>query len=196
MRCPLAGSVTDHKLCVCTSKTGTWCMSVYMRALGAKVGSWVTFRYSNVQTAPDMLRIGDGTHVGDLANMVPSCALDADSILVAPIDIGKQVHHQLSYFDMRTRALLLGLPDATSARMWPIRTVCCLRWCLWHKRLWHAAASSACHPGIQGSARSSLVPGVLRRLCQGADGGGGAVAICACQPSIQVLYAAFSFQVP
>lgn len=65
-------------------------MTVYMRALGAGVGSWVTFRYSNVQTAPDMLRIGEGTHVGDLANMVASCALDAGSVLVAPIQIGKQ----------------------------------------------------------------------------------------------------------
>ena len=65
-------------------------MSVYMRALGAKVGTLDTFRYSNIQTAPDMLRIGEGTHVGDLANMVASCALDAGSVLVAPIDIGKQ----------------------------------------------------------------------------------------------------------
>ena len=46
---------------------------------------------SAMQTAPDMLNIGDGTHVGDMANMVSSLAIDASSMLVAPIDIGKQV---------------------------------------------------------------------------------------------------------
>ena len=66
-------------------------MTLYLRCLGAKIGSWVTFRYCNVQTAPDMLIIGDGTHVGDMANMITSCALDAEAVLVAPIDIGKQV---------------------------------------------------------------------------------------------------------
>ena len=70
---------------------GTWFMTLYLRCLGAKIGSWVTFRYCNVQTAPDMLIIGDGTHVGDMANMITSCALDAGAVLVAPIDIGKQV---------------------------------------------------------------------------------------------------------
>ena len=70
---------------------GTWFMTLYLRCLGAKIGSWVTFRYCNVQTAPDMLLIGDGTHVGDMANMITSCALDAGAVLVAPIEIGKQV---------------------------------------------------------------------------------------------------------
>ena len=72
---------------------GTWFMTLYLRCLGAKIGSWVTFRYCNVQLAPDMLLIGDGTHAGDMANMITSCALDAGAVLVAPIDIGKQVHH-------------------------------------------------------------------------------------------------------
>ena len=66
-------------------------MTLYLRCMGAKIGSWVTFRYCNVQTAPDMLIIGDGTHVGDMANMITACALDAGAVLVAPIDIGKQV---------------------------------------------------------------------------------------------------------
>ncbi len=70
---------------------GTWFMTLYLRCMGAKIGSWVTFRYCNVQTAPDMLIIGDGTHVGDMANMITACALDAGAVLVAPIDIGKQV---------------------------------------------------------------------------------------------------------
>jgi hypothetical protein len=70
---------------------GTWAINVYMRLLGAKIGSWVTFRHCNVQTVPDMLHIGDGTHVGDMANMVVSFALDSCSVLVAPIEIGKQV---------------------------------------------------------------------------------------------------------
>lgn len=70
---------------------GTWFINVYMRLLGGKIGSWVTFRMCNVQTAPDMLQIGDGTHVGDMANMVVSVAIDASNVLVAPIEIGKQV---------------------------------------------------------------------------------------------------------
>ncbi|KAK9904717.1 hypothetical protein WJX75_001194 [Coccomyxa subellipsoidea] len=70
---------------------GTWLISIWLRCLGAKIGSWVTFRFCNCQTAPDMLNIGDGTHVGDMANMVSSLAIDASSMLVAPIDIGKQV---------------------------------------------------------------------------------------------------------
>jgi fatty acid synthase len=66
-------------------------MNAYMKALGATVGPWVTFRVSNIQTVPDMLHLGEGTHVGDMANMVASLALDAASTLVAPIEIGKQV---------------------------------------------------------------------------------------------------------
>lgn len=69
---------------------GTWFMSLYLRALGAKIGSWVTFRYCNQLIAPDMLDIGEGTHVGDLANIITSCALDASAVLVAPVQIGKQ----------------------------------------------------------------------------------------------------------
>ncbi len=68
---------------------GTWFMTPYLRC--AKIGSWVTFGYCNVQTARDMLIIGDGTRVGDMANMITACALDAGAVLVAPIDIGKQV---------------------------------------------------------------------------------------------------------
>ncbi|CAL8464659.1 g4194 [Coccomyxa elongata] len=70
---------------------GTWLVSVWLRCLGARIGSWVTFRFCNVQTAPDMLNIGDGTHVGDMANMVSALAIDADTVMVAPIEIGKQV---------------------------------------------------------------------------------------------------------
>ena len=69
---------------------GTWFMSLYLRALGAKIGAWVTFRYCNQLIAPDMLDIGEGTHVGDLANIITSCALDASAVLVAPVQIGKQ----------------------------------------------------------------------------------------------------------
>ena len=69
---------------------GTWFMSLYLRALGAKIGAWVTFRYCNLLIAPDMLDIGEGTHVGDLANIITSCALDASAVLVAPVQIGKQ----------------------------------------------------------------------------------------------------------
>ncbi len=70
---------------------GTWLVSVWLRCLGARIGSWVTFRFCNVQTAPDMLNIGEGTHVGDMANMVSALAIDADTVMVAPIEIGKQV---------------------------------------------------------------------------------------------------------
>ena len=72
----------------------TWVIAIYLRCLGAKIGSWVTFRHCNVQTVPDMLKIGDGTHVGDMANIVTSCALDSGSMLIAPINLGQQVRVQ------------------------------------------------------------------------------------------------------
>ena len=81
----------------------TWGIAVYLRCLGAKIGSWVTFRHCNIQTAPDMLRIGDGTHVGDMANIVTSCALDSGSILVAPIDLGQQVRMLLLHNSQQSR---------------------------------------------------------------------------------------------
>lgn len=91
---------------------GTWFMTLYLRCMGAKIGSWVTFRYCNVQTAPDMLIIGDGTHVGDMANMITACALDAGAVLVAPIDIGKQVSS--TYRILQDCSALQDISDITT----------------------------------------------------------------------------------
>jgi hypothetical protein len=39
---------------------GTWMFCVWLRALGAKIGSYVTVRFGNALTVPDLLVIGDG----------------------------------------------------------------------------------------------------------------------------------------
>lgn len=39
---------------------GAWAFSAWLRVLGAKIGSYVTFRYCNALNVPDMLNLGDG----------------------------------------------------------------------------------------------------------------------------------------
>ena len=69
---------------------GTWAMRAYLRALGAKIGAWATFRMTNVLLAPDMLVVGPGAHVGDAANLVASYAADADTVVVGRVELGQQ----------------------------------------------------------------------------------------------------------
>ena len=69
---------------------GTWAMHAYLRALGANLGTWATFRMTNAPLAPDMLVVGPGAHVGDAANLVASYAADADTVVVGRIELGQQ----------------------------------------------------------------------------------------------------------
>ena len=69
---------------------GTWLMRAYLKALGAKIGAWATFRMTNLMLTPDMLVVGAGAHVGDAANLVPSYAADAETIVVGRIELGQQ----------------------------------------------------------------------------------------------------------
>ena len=128
---------------------GTWLVSVWLRCLGARIGSWVTFRFCNVQTAPDMLNIGDGTHVGDMANMVSALAIDANTVMVAPIEIGKQVGADLA-FKCRTSHLACQYPwkpRQATMQQTHIIGMCVAgehcQGCSSHTGLFHSFASSA-----------------------------------------------------
>ncbi len=72
---------------------GTWLMRAYLRALGAKIGAWATFRMTNPALAPDMLVVGAGAHVGDAANLVAAHAIDAETVLVGRVELGPQARH-------------------------------------------------------------------------------------------------------
>ena len=70
---------------------GTWAMHAYLRALGAKLGAWATFRMTNALLVPDMLDVRAGAHVGDAANLVARYSADADTVVTGCIELGQQV---------------------------------------------------------------------------------------------------------
>ncbi|EIE23140.1 hypothetical protein COCSUDRAFT_47508 [Coccomyxa subellipsoidea C-169] len=71
-----------------TLLSGTWAMNVYLRALGATVGDWVSFRLGMcLPLCPDQITIKDGVHVGDMANLVCTYAIDGERSVTAPVTL-------------------------------------------------------------------------------------------------------------